>query len=360
MRLWQLAFGLVVTALMAWTVTGRATPADFRAGTEKVIDGYVLPQFGRLREATKTLADDFDAACGGDKARFVAVRADYERTVLAWAAVDFLRFGPLTVTGRPERFAFWPDPRGVTARQLRAFIAAKDASVLDPKVLGEKSAAIQGLTALEFLLTTPEQPLDGASEEGRYRCRLAASIAHNLDTIARDILAEWNGPEGWRVRMLSAGSDNLNYRAANEPPGEFARALITGLQLIQDRQVTPLVTENATGKKARLPFERSGLNARYVVAAVASLKQLYEATGLGVNVPDAKSWMTEWIGSAWGRLAADAPVALEEKTAAKDPEERKRQLRMLRFHVEGIRKLVGRELAPLAGLTIGFNELDGD
>jgi predicted lipoprotein len=33
---------------------------------------------------------------------------------------------------------------------------------------------------------------------------------------------------------------------------------------------------------------------------------------------------------------------------------------MVRFHVEGIRKLVGRELAPAAGLTIGFNELDGD
>jgi predicted lipoprotein len=33
---------------------------------------------------------------------------------------------------------------------------------------------------------------------------------------------------------------------------------------------------------------------------------------------------------------------------------------MLRFHVESIRKLIGRELAPAAGLTIGFNELDGD
>ena len=34
-------------------------------------------------------------------------------------------------------------------------------------------------------------------------------------------------------------------------------------------------------------------------------------------------------------------------------EERKRELRMLRFHVEGIRKLVGRELAPNAGLRLG-------
>ena len=45
---------------------------------------------------------------------------------------------------------------------------------------------------------------------------------------------------------------------------------------------------------------------------------------------------------------------------AKDNPDRAHELRMVRFHVEGIRKLIGREIAPLAGLTIGFNELDGD
>jgi predicted lipoprotein len=129
---------------------------------------------------------------------------------------------------------------------------------------------------------------------------------------------------------------------------------------VQDRQVTPLVTENATGKQARLPFERSGLSARYVVAAIQSLKQLHEAMNLDKGVPGAKTWMTEWIAQAWGRLAVDAPAALKAQETAKEDAERKRQLRMLRFHVEGIRKLVGRELAPLAGLQIGFNELDGD
>ena len=61
-----------------------------------------------------------------------------------------------------------------------------------------------------------------------------------------------------------------------------------------------------------------------------------------------------------GHQARDAPAAVEGIAQAKDNPDRARQLRMLRFHVEGIRKLTGRELAPLAGLTIGFNELDGD
>jgi predicted lipoprotein len=70
--------------------------------------------------------------------------------------------------------------------------------------------------------------------------------------------------------------------------------------------------------------------------------------------------MPRWITSAFQRLARDAPAAVEDIQRAKDATERARQLRMVRFHVEGIRKLVGREMAPLAGLTIGFNELDGD
>jgi hypothetical protein len=82
--------------------------------------------------------------------------------------------------------------------------------------------------------------------------------------------------------------------------------------------------------------------------------------GLSATVPKAKDWMPRWITTAFKRLAEDAPAAVREKpSGGKDPE-RLRDLRFVRFHVEGIRKLVGRELAPLAGLTIGFNELDGD
>ena len=70
--------------------------------------------------------------------------------------------------------------------------------------------------------------------------------------------------------------------------------------------------------------------------------------------------MPRWITQAWERLARDAPAAIEKGPGQKGDPDRERDLRFVRFHLEGIRKLIGRELAPLAGLTIGFNELDGD
>ena len=182
----------------------------------------------------------------------------------------------------------------------------------------------------------------------------------------RDLVAEWGGDKGWRARMLAPGPDNASYKTAAEAQAEFARALVTGLQMIQDRQVAPLVAANAGTEPAaakqplQLPFAAAGLSSRYVAAEVASLKALYESLDLGRNVPENKAWMPRWIKQAWERLAHDAPAAIEKGAREKGDPERARELRSLRFHVDNIRKLVGRELAPLAGLTIGFNELDGD
>jgi predicted lipoprotein len=336
-----------------------AAPA-FPDLTERVIDHYVVPHFKALEDSTHRLAGDVAAACAGDNKRFAAVEQDFGAAVEAWAGVEFLRFGPMSVMGRPERLVYWPDPRGITARQLRVLIAKRDESALDPQALAGKSAAVQGLTVLEALLADGTHPLSGTDETSRYRCRLAVSVAQNVANIAHDMVRDWNGSNGWRQRMLSAGPKNANYRTPEEPAADFARALITGLQMMQDRQIMPLIAAQTSGKPARLPFEKAGLSARYIAAGVASLQGLYEAMGLGNPVPEKKAWMPRWIAGAFTRLAHDAPAALKESELKRKDKERERRLRILRFQIDGIRKLIGRELAPLAGLTIGFNELDGD
>jgi uncharacterized protein len=336
----------------------RAAPA-LPEMTARVIDTYVVPRFAALETAAAKLASDLTGVCSGKTES--RSRADFKRTALAWAQVEFLRVGPMSVTGRPERFSYWPDPRGIMQRQLRSLVGSRDAAALDADMLRDKSAAIQGLPALEALLWDSKHPVTEADEEGRYRCALAAAIAQNLANISQELSAGWGSTGEWRRRMLNPGARNESYKTPAEPPAEFARALITGLQMVQDRQVAPLTAAETTpDKPPRLPFATSGLSADYIAASLASLQALYTAMGLSATVPKDKDWMPRWITTAFKRLAEDAPAAVREKpSAGKDPE-RLRRLRFVRFHVEGIRKLVGRELAPLAGLMIGFNELDGD
>jgi uncharacterized protein len=358
----QRGVGALLLALVWLAPVGAAavTPGRHVQMTEQVIDTYVVPRFAALAAASETLAVNLTAVCNGQPQRLKQVKADFDQTVLAWAGVEFLRFGPLSETGLPERFSYWPDPRNVVGRQVRALVAKRDAFALDAANLAGKSAAIQGLPALELLLTNAKKPITSDSEDGRYRCGLAAAIARNLAEISSGLVADWGGEPGWRGKMLSAGPQNPRYRTPAEPPADFARALITGLQMLQDRQVVPLMEAAAKpGKTPRLAFLRSGIEARYAQSTLASLKALYDAMGLAHGLPDDKKWMPQWIEAAFGRLATDMPAAMQNTDANDDPD-RERALRFLRFHVEGIRKLIGIELAPRAGLTIGFNELDGD
>jgi predicted lipoprotein len=353
-------FMLIAIALPLAGHAGPTTPS-FPKLNARVIDTYVLPRFQRLELTSASLADNLARTCSSENGAADAAKKAFADTVLAWAAVEFLRFGPMSQIGRPERFDYRPDPRGVTQRQVGALIARRDASALDPAALAKKSAAVQGLSAIELLLYDDAHPIAGDDDDARYRCKFALAMAQSMHTLARDVLSEWDGERGWRRRVLEPGPQDTPYKTAEEPAADFARALITGLQMIQDREVAPMIAALPTpDKPPRLPFARSGLSARYIVSGIASAQALYETMGLGRSVPSEKAWMPRWITAAFERLARDAPAAVENMSRAKDNPDRERELRMVRFHVEGIRKLVGREIAPLAGLTIGFNELDGD
>lgn len=350
---------MVAAALLAMTLFRVEAAQPLPQMTQRVLDDYVIPHYVRLETTTRKLAGTLEAACNGDKAAYEAARGDFEAVVRAWGGVDFLRFGPLSVLGRPESFFFWPDPRGVVYRQLARITAKRDPELLDPKALREKSVAVQGLPALEILMWNPKRPLDGDSEDSRYRCALAVAIAQNLGNLARDISSEWKGETGWRNKMLQPGPDKALYRTPAEPAADLVRALVTGLQLVQDRQVGVMLAAKK-GKRVRVPFRRSGLSGAYTAAEIASLSALYVALDLAQSVPKEKVWMPRWIDTAFVRLADDLPNAVETNAGGFDNPDRERTLRVLRFHVEGIRKLIGRELGPLAGVTIGFNELDGD
>ena len=84
--------------------------------------------------------------------------------------------------GRRERLSFWPDPRGFVSRQLRLILVNKDEAVVQPGAIAKQSVAVQGLSALEALMTDKEFPL-GPGEPSHYRCELAEAIATNVASV---------------------------------------------------------------------------------------------------------------------------------------------------------------------------------
>jgi predicted lipoprotein len=329
-----------------------------------VIDGQVVPRFKELEAATQRLASEFKGLCAkpNEGAARASVDASLKATVRAWGALDFLRFGPMTEASRLERFYFWPDPRGFTARQLAALLARRDPALLNGRALAAQSAAVQGLSALELILYDDKAPVAGDSEDARYHCAFAAAIADNLAAIGADLVTGWTAPQGWRSKMLAPGSDNPFYKDASETAREVVKALLIGLQLAQDREIVPRLDAATAGpsKPLRLPFERSHLSIDYLESGLRSLHAMFDATGLIAYAPPDKQWMKEFMTRSFDSLLAGAPGLARFDGERRADAEMLTLLRQMRFHLNGLRQVINRELAPAANLVLGFNELDGD
>ncbi len=131
------------------------------------------------------------------------------------------------------------------------------------------------------------------------------------------------------------------------------KALLIGLQLIGDSQLKPQLDNPAfTG-----PFAKSNLSRAYFQTGVASLDKFYEAMDLESYLPEDKDWIKNWVGGAWRTLrASDGAGGRVSSVDRVDAP----KIRKVFDIISELKKLAGGEMAAAAGLTVGFNELDGD
>ena len=355
----MLAFLLTTSAPFESEAVGAMAPNSY-ALVQRAIDGHVLPHIETLKAQAERLAQSIDQLCqnGADASREEA-ESEFRKTVEAYAGIEFFRFGPLVEQGRREKISFWPDPRGIVPRQLRQFMAAKDMALANAEAIAKQSAALQGLPALEFLLTDKTAPL-GPDDAVTYRCALARAISQNIANQTRDLETGWTRDGGWKDKMLRPGSDNDTYKEPNEAASEFVKALLVGFQLLADVQVKPRfeATRKQEGHVSLAgPYEKSGLVKAYYAASVTSLEQFYNTLAMEDFLPEEQDWVKNWAGGAWRTMRASDGVGGRRPEVGRDDTP---SLRELFDKITGLRKLVSREMAASAGLTVGFNELDGD
>lgn len=396
-QVWKQA--CLCAALVMCCLSGPVSGAipDNAQRVSNVLEKLVIPGVERLDSSAARLApavrgwcathsgaaDKKKSAAKAQEKAFAALTAAFRDTASAWGGVEFLRFGPLAAKGRRERFAFWPDPRGVVARQLRQILAAKNLALLEPGALAKQSAAVQGLPALEFLVVPSEDPSGkkaapaqsreqadekqaAADAEGEvYRCQLAGAVADNLAALAHEIREAWTRDGGYRQMMLETGPDHKIYKSDAESAGDLVRSLLTGLQVLSATQVKPRVRSAAAQtikgakpeKRPSGPFVRIKAESAYFVGATRGLKALYDGLDMEASLGPDKQWMKSWAAGAWRAILRSDGVggAVKGAGAGATPSPRE-----VAGRISGLRQLIGREMANAAGIPIGFNELDGD
>jgi hypothetical protein len=311
---------------------------------------------GALKEKTETLcAKPSEAALEAAKVAFAAA-------VESWSKVEIFRFGPVNQAHRYERLFFWPDPKGIGLRQVQRALLKKDETVTSPDRLVEKSVALQGLPALEYLLYGKgAEDLTSGDPETGFRCNFALSVATGIERIAVAVAEDWREGSAYSKTFLTPGPNDPLYRAPKDVTLELFKAFSGGIELMRDQKLGKPLGESPERARPRLAaFWRSGLSFPNMAGNLKGVRELFVGSGFAAIVAGESPGVEDSILFDLDRVirileAENTPIA----EAVQEPAQRNK-LEALRVALKSARDTASSLIAQGAGLSFGFNAMDGD
>lgn len=309
-----------------------------QADVAQAVNGYILPRLDGFHAATVALSDKAAQTCDAE-----ALRPLWNTAFDEWLHVSFLHIGPGEDQGRTLAIAFWPDPKGIGAKQQRQMIAAQDPAVNDPAVFAESSVAVRGLFGLERLLY-PAEPLTGD-----YPCALIRATAADLARMAAEIEAGWQ--DGFADALLTAGqAGNTAFLSADEATQALFTQYMAGLEFISDQRLARPMGTFERPRPERAEARASARSQRNVEVALVSLQAFAEVLTGGVPDTRAETDAAMTILRSLGDPAF-AGVGDARKRPAYD---------LLQRRMQSLRETARAEVGAALGVGTGFNSADGD
>ena len=356
---------LVCLAIVLISSSGHAAhaDADHAAIAKASLEHTSAQAMPQLAQSTDALKQSVAALCGKPSAAALKdTQEAFAATVEAWSVVEPIRFGPVAQEHRFERIFYWPDPKGLGTRQIRDVLAKQDKSVTEQTGLVGKSVALQGLPALEYLLYGDgAATLEKGGAEGTFRCSFAEAVAGNLAGMAKEIVDGWQDGAPYAKSYLEPGPAN---RGLSHGERGDARA-VQDLHRRHRMGARPEIGKDAgrearAGKAAACPFWRSGLSFANMAGNLAGVRDLFAKGGFAQVVHQ------EFAGVE-DSVVFDLDHAIEVLRGMDKPiaeavrnEELRGKLEALRISLKAASTTAGDMISRGAGLTFGFNAMDGD
>jgi predicted lipoprotein len=344
----------------AGPVTGTADPTASLVVVRNAIDGFIRPGYAAFRQQAEATASAMATLCevpGTDSRQ--AAEERFGDLVRAWSRIELVRFGPVVEDNRLEKILFFPDRRGIALRQVQAILGTEDQTATSADSLADKSVAVQGLGALEFVLYgTDAETL--ATPDGAFRCAYGLAIAQNLAAIASSIDAAWADETGITARLTAPAPENPAYRSPTDSLQEIVGTFVHGLEAIRDLRLNPPIGESAAEARPNLfLFRRSGLTLASLQGNFDGIRDLFAASDLAALLPAPQSYMETSINFELAN--ADRTLAeLSEPLTDAVASPQRQALTYLLIVTGSLQDLFDAQLSPTLGLSSGFSSLDGD
>lgn len=357
---------MIAIVLFAGDAVHAAGPEFDHAGlARQALERHIRPGYQGLAAAAGELEEVMASSCEQPaSAPHNRIEAAFDGLVKAWGRVEHITFGPITPGERLERIMFWPDRRGIGARQVAYALSTRDPAVADAGRLAEKSAAVQGLPALETLLF-PGAAVVEEPDARRHRCAFAAAVSANVSKLAKAIAAAWSDPDGFSQSWLAPGPGNPHFLKPGETTLALAKAFDQGLERVRDQRLGGPLGLNAQRRRLPAVLAKSGRTMLLIGANVEGLRELYVEGGVERAImstagSDANTLsLAGLVGSELqtAKAGVDALVALPSPF---EDAQGKQRVIALGFPLKNARVTASSLLTTAANLPLGFNASDGD
>jgi hypothetical protein len=336
--------------------------ADHGAIARAALSEVIRPGYADLVEATAALDGKVEALCQTPStASLDQAKEAFAATVMSWSRVAIFRFGPVIKAHRYARLFFWPDPKGIGLRQVQRVLADKNETATAPETLAKKSVALQGLPALEYLLYGPGAGITTQPADDAFRCRFATAITANMARVAKEVETGWGDDAPFTRAFLDPGPDDPLYRAPRDVTLELFKAFTSGIELVRDQKLgNPLGVSIERARPRLAALWRSGLSFQNMIGNLEGVRRLFTKGGFaGVVAQESpgvqNSILFDLDHSIEVLGAIDAPIA----DAVRD-EVLRAKLEALRVGLRSVRTTAAAMIERGAGLSFGFNAMDGD
>ena len=369
MRLPCACFMLAVLSLLAASARAQSDDARYQAFDVAMARDYLLPRYQSLLQATDKQEQTWTAFCRQPTADgFGTVRAAFQAAMDAWMPLQHVHTGPAALQTRIDRIYFWPERKNAVAKQLAALLQSGDAAALAPDRIATTSVAVQGFPALQLLLYDGDDPahlfLSGDSAAA-FRCAYGTAVAHNLKTIAAQIVEGWTAALGaMAATPARSGSEYGLPASPKETAQQMFTDLLTLFQLVGDLKLALPLGLSLDNPKPKLAENwRSGRSLRNVELNLESARAMYgtdRTSGFRSLMPAGGDDLDEQIVEAFAEASSSLAAIPMPLDAAVGDSSGRPEVEALLADVRHVRDLVGQKLPSAIGLSVGFNSLDGD
>ena len=340
--------------------------ADQAAIAQSSLTKVIRPGYAALRDAADALNAKIEALCQTpSEASLEEAKAAFAATVEAWSKVEIFRFGPIAEQHRYERLFYWPDPKGLGLKQLQEIMAKRDQAATVPEELAAKSVALQGLPALEYLLYGDDaesltEPGDIESPSA-FRCSFAAAVATNIDRIASAVVEGWREGSAYEKSFLGPAPEDPRYQTPKEVTLELFKAFTSGIELVRDQKLGKPLGESAGKAKPKLAaFWRSGLTFVNAAGNLEGVRGLFADGGFAPIVASESAGVEDSILFDLGHAINVLRDMKEPAEQVFREEPSRAALEALRVSLKSARDTASDLISRGAGLSFGFNAMDGD